>query len=194
MYSWLFSDKRYPRSLGLLAALFSAFIFTGINAAYASGGDDFTDRIKVAFTYKIIQFIEWTEDAGDASKSPVIICVLADKQLDRLFADFEEKEINGRSVQILFLEQPPKSSDLCGVLYIGSLEQTRLPQILQQIESQGKILTVSDIEQFAKSGGMVELKVHGRSVKMEVNVSSATNVGIRISSKLLEVANVVQRD
>lgn len=146
----------------------------------------------MAFTYKIIQFIEWTED--DENKGPVTICVLADKQTDRLFSDFEGKEVNGQAVQVLFLEQSPKASDLCGVLYIGNLEQPRLPQILHQIASMGKILTVSDIDQFAKLGGMVELKVHGRSVKMEVNVSNATNVGIRISSKLLEVANIVQRD
>ena len=192
MYLGAFFNKRYRYTLKFRSALLSACLFGGLTTVYASGIDDFTDRIKVAFTYKIIQFIEWTENTD--SNAPVILCVLADKRLDRLFTDFEGKEINGQTVQLLFLEQPPKPSELCGILYIGNLEQARLPQILQQITPQGKILTISDIDQFAKLGGMVELKVHGRSVKMEINVSSATNVGIRISSKLLEVANIVQRD
>ena len=192
MYLGAFSNKHSLYTLKLRSVLLSVCLFAELTTAYASGIDDFTDRIKVAFTYKIIQFIEWTENTD--SNAPVILCVLADKRLDRLFTDFEGKEINGQTVQLLFLEQPPKPSELCGILYIGNLEQARLPQILQQITPQGKILTISDSDHFAKLGGMVELKVHGRSVKMEINVSSATNVGIRISSKLLEVANIVQRD
>ncbi|MFI3156934.1 MAG: YfiR family protein [Methylococcaceae bacterium] len=187
-------DKRYSNPLKLHAILLSVFLFVGLSAAYAGENGDFTDKIKVAFTYKIIQFIELPDDTGSKSSGFVTICVIADKQLDRLFADLEGKEINGDEVKVLFLKQSPKSSDQCGILYIGNSEQVRLPQILQQIASLNKMLTVSDIDQFARRGGMVELKIDEKAVKMEINVSNVTHVGIRISSKLLEVANIVQRD
>lgn len=169
-------------------------VFIGLTTAYASENDDFTDKIKVAFTYKIIQFIELADDSDSKSNDFVTICVIAGKQLNRLFADLEGKEINGDEVKVLFLNQAPRSSDPCGVLYLGNSEQARLPQILQQIAPSNKMLTVSDIDQFARLGGMVELKIHEKSVKMEINVSNVTHAGIRISSKLLEVAHIVQGD
>lgn len=196
MCSLPFLDRLYYCLLRLRAVGCAIWLLLLVPIAnvYASENDDFTDRLKVAFTYKIIQFIEWTGDAGGESKGPVNLCVLSGNQLDRLFADFDGKAVNGRAVQVAFLNQLPKSSGQCDVLYIGHAEQIRLPQILQHVESIGKILTVSDIEQFAKSGGMVAFKANERSVKMEINVSSATNSGIKISSKLLEVANIVERD
>lgn len=188
-----FSDERYSIPLKLRASSCAVLLlFVELSTAYAIGGDDFSDRIKVAFTYKILQFIELTDDAGSESNGSVTICVLAGKQLDQLFADLEGKEINGHEVKVLFLNQAPKSSDLCGVLYIGNSEQARLPRILQQSAPVSKMLTVSDIDRFARLGGMVELKIHDNGAKMEINVSNATNAGIRISSKLLEVANIVQ--
>ncbi len=188
-----FSDKRDGITLRFRVACYAVFfLLVGLSTAYATEDDDFTDRIKVAFTYKIIQFIELTDDNGSESNSSVTICVLAGKQLDPLFADLQGKEIDGHEVKILLLNRVPKSSDLCGVLYIGNSEQARLPQILQQIAPVSKMLTVSNIDQFSRLGGMVELKVHDREVKMEINVSNATNAGIRISSKLLEVAGIVQ--
>ena len=187
--------KHYSNTLKLgVACCAILLVFAGLTSAYASENDDFTNKIKVAFTYKIIQFIELTDDPGSKSNGFVTICVITGKQLDRLFADLEGREINGDKVKVLFLSQSPSSSDQCGVLYIGNSEQARLPQILQQIAPPNKILTVSDIDQFARLGGMVELKIHEKGVKMEINVSNVTNAGIRISSKLLEVAHIVQRD
>ncbi len=181
------------RTIYCVVLLCGVFLFVGLNTAYANENDDFFDRIKVAFTYRIIQFVEWVDDGG-GNKSPANICVYANDNINRLFLDYEWKEINGQDIQVLFLNKLPDASDRCYVLYISHSELAHSPQILKQIASLGKILTVSDIDQFAKLGGMVELKIHEKSVKMEINVSNAMNVGIRFSSKLLEVANIVGRD
>lgn len=169
-------------------------VFIGLTTASADENDGFIDKIKVAFTYKIISFIELTDNAANEGRGSVSICVIAGNQLDRLFADLDGKEINGNEIKVLFLTQSPKAADHCGVLYIGNSEESRLPQILQQIASLNEMLTVSDMDRFARLGGMVELKVHEKNVRMEINVSNVTKIGIRISSKLLEVAHIVPGD
>jgi len=169
-------------------------VFAGLTTASADENDGFIDKIKVAFTYKIISFIELTDNTANENRGSVSICVIAGNQLDRLFADLDGKEVNGNEIKVLFLTQSPKAADHCGVLYIGNSEESRLPQILQQIASLNEMLTVSDMDRFARLGGMVELKVHEKNVRMEINVSNVTKIGIRISSKLLEVAHIVPGD
>lgn len=54
----------------------------------------------------------------------------------------------------------------------------------------GKILTISDIDQFASLGGMIELKIQETNVKMHINLSSADKKGIHFNAKLIEVAKI----
>lgn len=179
--------KRCPSSLKILLAI----LLLGLNTAYASENDDFFNKIKVAFTYRLIQFVDLTDNQNN---SPITLCVLAGSQTNQVFADFEEKEISGQNISVLFLNQIPKSSDQCNVLYISHAEQAQWPHILKQIAPLGKLLTVSDIDQFAKLGGMVELKIHDQNIKIEINISNAKNIGLRFSSKLLEVAKIVEKN
>lgn len=184
-----------PKSRLVYSALWfcAALVLSGFSQVQASGGDEFTEKLKVAFSYKIVQFVEWPERSSDEKQNrPINICVMASQRLDRLFGDFESKPVNGQTVQTVYLKQPPDPSDSCSVLYVDSSQHNHLSEILAHISSQGQILTVSDIENFSRMGGMVEFKAKDKSVKIELNISNITSAGIRISSKLMEVASIVQ--
>lgn len=195
IFSFTNGNGRFsPKSWLLYSALWfcAALVLSGFSQVQASGGDDFTDKLKVAFSYKIIQFVEWSERSTENPHRSINICVMASQRLDRLFGDFEAKPVNGQTVQTVYLKQPPDPSDSCSLLYVDSSQNARLPEILAHVSSQGQILTVSDIENFSRKGGMVEFRSQDKSVKIELNISNITSAGIRISSKLMEVASIVQ--
>lgn len=104
--------------------VFVAFFLSGLTASWANENDDFFNKIKVAFTYRIIQFVNLTE----ANSKPLSLCILSSGNIIQLFKDYEPKRINNQDIQLLFLAQPPKSSDQCSVLYIDNAEKTVCPK------------------------------------------------------------------
>ncbi len=55
------------------------------------------------------------------------------------------------------------------------------------------VLTVSDIPQFSQRGGMIQFVVVGNKVRFEVNLTSAQDAGLTLSSDLLKVAVAVRK-
>jgi hypothetical protein len=54
------------------------------------------------------------------------------------------------------------------------------------------VLTVADFESFARRGGMIELIKEGNKIRFAINVDAAKRHGFRISSKLLQLAEVIR--
>jgi hypothetical protein len=55
-------------------------------------------------------------------------------------------------------------------------------------------LTVSDMSQFVKRGGMIQFVLEGKKVRFEVNLTATQHAGLTLSSELLKVATAVKRD
>ena len=55
------------------------------------------------------------------------------------------------------------------------------------------VLTVSDITGFAREGGIIGFFVEEKRVQFEINVAAAEVAGVRISSRLLNLARIVDR-
>ncbi|QTN43746.1 YfiR family protein [Marinobacter salsuginis] len=55
------------------------------------------------------------------------------------------------------------------------------------------ILTVSDLPEFVRKGGMVGYVKQGNVIRFEINLKAATDAGLTINSRLLELAVRVLR-
>ncbi len=55
------------------------------------------------------------------------------------------------------------------------------------------VLTVSDMPQFARRGGMVQFLLDGNRVRFEVNLVATQRAGLNLSSDLLKLATAVRR-
>jgi hypothetical protein len=53
------------------------------------------------------------------------------------------------------------------------------------------ILTVSEIEGFAQRGGIINFIIVEKKIRFEINPDAAKQVGIHISSQLLQLARIV---
>jgi hypothetical protein len=105
-------------------------------------------------------------------------------------ADLEKivagKTIESRSLQVKYFGEGQTPSD-CQILFISSSEKRRLPQLTEQLRKKS-ILTVGDMDGFMQQGGMILLKREGVNVRFEVNLPPAEKAGLKLSSKLLQVA------
>jgi len=78
----------------------------------------------------------------------------------------------------------------CQVLFISRSEKNRLPELLKRLKG-SPVLSVGEVGGFAEQGGMVNLLVPDKTVKIEINQAAAEEAGLKISSKLLKLAHLV---
>jgi hypothetical protein len=149
-------------------------------------------EVKAAYLYNFSRFVEWPANAKQAQDSSFNICVLGQDPFGpALNATLADESIAGKSVVAKQIPTPQDAVN-CRVLFISSSEDSRLKQILTTV-SDTSVLTVSDLPQFTRRGGMIQFIVEGSRVRFEVNLATAERAGLTLSSELLKVATTVRR-
>ena len=146
--------------------------------------------VKAAYVYNFTKFIEWaTEDGGRDRVATVIVCVLGSDPVGNALDEVASLESKGRPILVHHVRSGERIP-ACHILYIATTEAERFDAILAEVGSAG-VLTVSDIPRFAERGGMIGFAIERGRVRIEINAARIRGSGLRISSKLLEVARVV---
>ena len=99
------------------------------------------------------------------------------------------KYINGRPVAARQIVSPQEVKH-CQLAFIGWEEKKRQGEVLDALAG-SSVLTVSDDEQFARHGGMIQLIKSGNKFRFVINVDAVNRHGLRVSSRLLQLAEVV---
>ncbi len=100
------------------------------------------------------------------------------------------KTVKGRRLAIRRVE-PGRDLEICQVLFIGSSEEKRLPQVMQSLQG-SNVLTVGEMERFVQLGGIINFFVQNNRVRFEINVNGAERARLKLSSQLLSLAKVVR--
>ena len=100
------------------------------------------------------------------------------------------KTVDGRALTVRRLKGPEEGTG-CQIVFVGAHEMSLLPALLREIRGSA-ILTVGDTEKFSRQGGMVNFVVQDNRVRFEINADAAQRAGLKISSKLLQLATIVQ--
>jgi hypothetical protein len=147
-------------------------------------------RVEAAFLYSFARFVEWPDVSGTPASAPVTFCVLGSAPLQNVLEQsLAGKAINGHPVVARRIGRPEDALQ-CQIAFIGWDERKRLPALLAILNG-APVLTVADFEQFATHGGMIQLIKEGNKFRFAVNIDAVAHNGLRVSSKLLQLAEVV---
>ena len=147
-------------------------------------------QVKAAYLYNFGRFAKWHDDPAAGDVYP--ICVLGRDPFGSLLdAAIAGGTIDGRRAVTRRIGQA-KDAPGCRVVYIGVSEEAQLPEVLSSL-GVSHALTVSDLPDFTRRGGMIEFVADADRVRFEVNAASAEAAGIALSSELLKVAVRVRR-
>jgi len=148
--------------------------------------------VKAAFLYRFVEFVEWPP-ASPLPKHLVTIGVLGrDPFGGVLDTAVLHKTVAGRALAIRRFASV-EALEACEILFIGTSEMPHLPEILARLKH-APVLTVGEADRFARHGGMIGFFFEDGRVRLEVNREAAERAGLRISSKLLSVARLVNSD
>jgi hypothetical protein len=144
-------------------------------------------QLKAAFLFNFAKFVEWPEEAFSEPKAPIIIGVLGENPFgEQLEQTVRGKTINGRPFTVKELRSLPEARN-CHILFISTSEKARLPAIFDSLRG-ASVLTVGEAENFTEAGGMINFVLEGGKIRFQVNDAAAKSAQLKISSKLLSLA------
>ena len=143
-------------------------------------------QVKATFLYNFVKFIDWPVVRNDG---PIELCVLGkDPFAGAIERETEGKTVNGRPFAIRRIGDIAAARS-CHVLFVSRSEAGRASLIAKTVHA-WNVLTVSDVDRFCERGGIIALLMDGQRVRFEINSKMAAVAGLKISSKLLQLAVV----
>ena len=158
-------------------------------AARGQANDEY--RLKAASLYNISKFVEWPPHTFKGVADPIEICVLGKDP----FGNSLRQAVNGKKIAgkpFAVYEIPDvRHASACNILFIAGSDQKSTRSILDAIHGTA-ILTVGESEGFASEGGIVNFKIDEGRVHLQINIDTAGQAKLAISSKLLSLAEIVK--
>ena len=157
----------------------------------ARAADDSLEyQVKAAFLLNFTKFTEWPGSAFAQADSPMSICIFGDdpfgNALDQVVAG---EVVNDRKVTVQRIKAVP-SPKACQVVFFSGAAKDSV-RILHGLGP--GVLTVGEGESFVRGGGMIGFVIDNRHIRFGINQTAAEGAGLRLSSKLLSLAKVVER-
>ena len=145
-------------------------------------------EVKAAFLYKFLSFVEWPAQSFARADAPLVIGVLG---ADEVHASLQEivpgRSAQGRPLELRRLKEGERPAGM-HLLFVGRAAAASLPKLT----AQPGLLVVGETEGALEQGAMINfLRVDGR-VRFEVAPEVAERRGLRISSRMLAVAQQVR--
>jgi hypothetical protein len=146
-------------------------------------------QLKAAFLYRLPSFIEWPSGSWPAAGDPFYACVLGRDPFGAYLDYFDGKSVRDRRFTVRRLAAL-EAGDTCHLVFVSRDEETDLSAVLPELHGR-YVLTVGEGREFAARGGIVSFVVAKQRIGLAVNLDASRDAGLEISSKLLDVAAIV---
>lgn len=174
------------------ALALTGFFQTAIPVA-AQGNTLSEYQVKALFLYNFAKYIQWPPEAFPSSGSPITIGIVGN---DNFGSDLPNmvngKMVDGRPFVIKHLSANDDFQG-CQILFISNSESANLGVIFGKVGTL-PILTVGEDDSFLANGGIVNFVLKNGNVRLEINLVSSDKARLKISSRLLSVADTVKRE
>ena len=149
------------------------------------------NQVQAAYLYNFGKFIKWPAVAPANQSGAFTICAFDNDSFGPVLqSTLAGESVGGKPVAVKRIARPQDAGD-CHILFIGSGQDKDLKEILTALDDES-VLTVSDIPDFSKRGGMIQFFVDGSRIRFEINLEGAEKSHLQFPSELLKVAAAVR--
>jgi hypothetical protein len=150
------------------------------------------DAIKAAYLYNFGRYVDWPSTSFTADNSPLVIGIVGPSVIDQHLAAYtrEDKQVRGRPIQIARSIDAKKMAG-CHILLLSAQLDARQREEIVKATSGKPILLVSEGADSVLSAGGIHFTVQQNKMKIQIAAAQVRARGLKISSKLLQVAEVV---
>jgi hypothetical protein len=142
-------------------------------------------KIKAGYLYNFTKFITWPADNTETFN----LCIVGDDPFGELIDPIEQRSVMGRPIKLSRFDSlgTIDKESHCHILYISS-------SIKETLAARDIIntLVVGEGGEFLKQGGMIDFINKQGKIKLQINLKTIKKNGLKVSAKLLEVADVIK--
>jgi hypothetical protein len=180
------------RSRRLLTALAALLGLVLLGNRCLALDPSFTEyQVKALFLLNFAKYVDWPDDAFADANTPVAIGIVGEDKFDgALEKAVAGKAAGGRPIVIRKIEADDDLAK-CHILFISDSERKRVAAILEKVATR-PVLTVSEMDHSAGTGGVINFVKKDNRIRLEIDLDAARKARLRLSSKLLSVADVVK--
>ena len=146
-------------------------------------------KIKAAYLFNFLRFVEWPPDhVTDAH-----ICVVGHKkEYGEAFRSLRNQSLNNQAIIIREMNDVdnPRVLQNCQIIFVTSTASHRQKMLFNTLKD-ADALTVGESSDFANHGGMINFIDKDSKISFEVNLDAVNRSGLRITSKILRIADRV---
>lgn len=197
----------------LLILILLAVLFAASGAVRAEAVREREYKIKAAFVYNFIKFIDWPQEKTPDKDKPITIGVVGSDTFVKAFDPVKNKQVKGRRLAVKRFEKwdklkkSQKKNDSawkeklealkkCRVLFICACESgtKEVPvEIIKALKGSG-VLVVGEVPGFLEKGGVINFVMENKKVRFEINSTSAKRNKLKIRSQLLKLAKRIYKE
>lgn len=145
-------------------------------------------QLKAGFLVNFARFITWPENAFASPDADIIICIMGENPFGNALEGARKKKIGSRGIQLIYVDslaELPK----CHLLYVSKSEENAMQQL--HLDKTRPMVTVSDIQGFAKTGGGIEFVTRSSKLSFIINNSAIKERQVQVRASLLKLAETV---
>jgi uncharacterized protein DUF4154 len=170
------------------ALIFALMLMTSLHSslAIAAENDSLEVKLKAAYIYNFLRFVEWPE----TDKLTTNICVYGIKESYRpAFNSMATLSKKSRKLNIKLLSVNAELNSLksCQIIFITDKAEYKNKEILDYTKDISA-LTIGESSNFIQQGGLINFIRIRDKIKFEINAEAAKSVGLKIPSKVLRIA------
>ncbi|HEX9734312.1 MAG TPA: YfiR family protein [Thermoanaerobaculia bacterium] len=148
-------------------------------------------QVKAALLVNFTKYVAWPESAFADAGQPLLICIAGADPFGEFLDETVAGRLGDRPIDVRRLD--PKEEAACHVLFISRAERRRQGTLLSSLDGRA-VLTVGESERFLRDGGGINLLIgHDNRVRFEVNLVVTDRAGLKLSSRMLNLAERVLR-
>jgi hypothetical protein len=171
---------KYASRIFLLAALFISFG----NVSCASEPNDEND-IKALFILNFIKYVNWPEGS---EKSSIIIGIAGESPVYYSLVKIIFKRSENNNIKVEKINNQSKGTHQ--IVFVSEDELGKIDKWKQKYSNKGVLLISENCKN--KCGAAINLFTLDNKIKFDIDTKGAQMGGVKISSKLMELASSVQ--
>ena len=148
-------------------------------------------KIKAAYLYKFIRYVQWPDTAFDGQNSPIIIGTVGSDPVNQYLLAIAKHRSSGNRKLIYQPVVNAEQARRCHILFFSdNIDPTTISSIVPNLR-EVPVLLVGEHPGFLRTGGIISFIAVNNNIRLQLSLKSAARHQLKISSQLAKLAQIV---